>query len=68
MYVAKFYREGILWRVTLFDKSWSNDMGSHEISEIKTKRFLFHNKAYKWINKEISCDLFKHHKLEIIDG
>lgn len=68
MYVAKFDREGILWRVTVFEKEWSNLMYTHEVSEIATKRFVFHNSGYRWINKEVSRNLFEKHRLEIING
>jgi hypothetical protein len=68
MYVAKFDKHGILWSVTLFNKVWSNEMLSHEIETITTKRFILHSSGYRWMNKEIAKQLFKQHKLEIIDG
>jgi hypothetical protein len=68
MYVAKFDREGILWRVTLLEKEWSQEMLSHEIKEISSKRFLFSTRAYRWIHNQIIIDLFAHRKLEIING
>jgi hypothetical protein len=68
MYVAKFDREGILWRVTVFEKIWSEGILSHEIKEIKSKRFLFHHSGYRWADREICRSLFYKHQLEIIDG
>jgi hypothetical protein len=68
MYVAKFHRNGVKWTVTLFEKSWSKAMLTHEVQEISSKNFVFHSSAYRWINKEISKHLFTKHELEIIDG
>jgi hypothetical protein len=68
MYVAKFDRAGMLWKVTLLEKRWSDQMLSNEITELKTKKFWMHHNAYRWIEREVSCDLFHKHQLEIIDG
>lgn len=68
MYVARFSREGLLWTVVVFEKIWSEEIQSHEAKEIKSKKFLFHNQAYRWIEKEVCKSLFYKHKLEIIDG
>ena len=68
MYVAKFDREGILWKVTVFEKEWSDQMMSHEIKEVATNTFLFHSSGYRWIEREICKDLFQQHRLEIING
>lgn len=68
MYVAKFHRNGVKWTVTLFEKSWSKAMLTHEVQEIASKNFVFHSSGYRWINKEISKHLFTNHELEIIDG
>ena len=68
MYVAKFDRDKILWRVTLFEKRWSELMLSNEISQIKSKNFFLHSSGYRWLNKEMARIMFEQHKLEIIDG
>lgn len=68
MYVAKFDKALLRWRVTLFNKSWSEEMLSNEIEEIDSKTFFFHSSGYRWVNKEIAKQLFKQHKLEIING
>jgi hypothetical protein len=68
MYVAKFYRESLLWRVVLFEKEWSDIMMTHEVKEISTKRFVLHGRGYRWIYKEIGKTLFTQRKLEVIDG
>ena len=68
MYVAKFYREGFLWRVTVFEKIWSEEVLSHEVKEVKTKRFLFHGRGYRWLEKQVCQSLFYKHRLEIING
>jgi hypothetical protein len=68
MYVAKFDKEKFLWRVTIFEKRWSELILSNEISEIKNKTFFFHSSGYRWMNKEMSRIMFEQHKLEIING
>jgi hypothetical protein len=68
MYVAKFDKEGLLWRVTIFEKLWSEEMLTNEIKEIQSKRFIFHWRGYRWIEKEVCKSLFYKHRLEIIDG
>ena len=68
MYVAKFDRENLLWRVTIFEKLWSEEMLTNEVKEIQSKKFIFHRRAYRWIEKEICKSLFYKHRLEIIDG
>jgi hypothetical protein len=68
MYVAKFTKNGIRWKVILFEKRWLETMLSNEIDIINTKKFFFHSNGYRWANKEIARHLFKQHKLEIIDG
>lgn len=68
MYVAKFDKNGIFWRITLFKKEWSNDILSNEIEKISTKNFLFHGSGYRWIYKEIGKNLFINKQLEVIDG
>ena len=68
MYVAKFDKEKILWRVTLFEKRWSELMLSNEISQVKTKSFFFHSSGYRWLNKEMARIMLEQHKLEIING
>lgn len=68
MYLAKFDRKGLFWQVILFEKSWSDQMLSNEIREIKSKNFLFHFSGYRWIEKEICRSLFYKHRLEIING
>lgn len=68
MYVAKFDRKGLLWHVKVFEKIWSEQILSHEIKEIQSKKFLFHQRGYRWVEKEVCRSLFYKHKLEIIDG
>lgn len=68
MYVAKFDKEGIFWTVTVLEKVWSDVILSHEVKEIRSKRFLFHQTGYRWIEKEICKSLFYKHQLEIING
>lgn len=68
MYVAKFDRNKIFWKVTLFEKNWSEEMLSNQVSFIDEKSFVFHRSAYRWINKEVAKNLFDNHLLEIIDG
>ena len=68
MYVARFDRESIFWRVTVFEKTWSQEMLTNEVKEIRSKRFIFHQRAYRWIEKEICRSLFYNHRLEIING
>ena len=68
MYIAKFNRDGFLWRVTVFEKRWSESMLSNELIEINSKLFFFHFSGYRWINSEMSRILFDQHKLEIING
>lgn len=68
MYVARFHRESIFWQVTVFEKTWSDQMMTNEVKEIKSKRFIFHYRGYRWIEKEICRSLFYKHRLEIING
>ena len=68
MYIAKFDKTGIRWKVTLFNKRWSEEMLSNEMEAISDKNFFFHASGYRWVNKEIAKQLFAQHKLEIIDG
>lgn len=68
MYLAKFDKDGLIWRVTIFQKIWCEGMLSHEVKEIRSKRFIFHRNGYRWIEKEVCQSLFYNHKLEIIDG
>lgn len=68
MYVAKFDRSGMFWRVTVFEKSWSDKVLSHEIKELKTKNFVFYGRGYRWAEKQICQSLFYKKRLEIING
>jgi hypothetical protein len=68
MFVAKFDKEGILWRVTIFEKNWCEEVFSNEVKQVQSKKFLFHSSGYRWINKEICKRLFDKHELEIING
>ena len=42
MYVARFDRESIFWRVTIFEKNWSEEMLTNEVMEIRSKRFIYY--------------------------
>lgn len=68
MYIARFDRNKVLWKVTILEKNWSDDILSNEIKKIKSKNFVFRTHAYKWISKEICRQLFERHELEVIDG
>ena len=68
MYLAKFDKRGMRWHVELFEKRWSEIMLSNEITPLAQKNFIFHSSGYRWANKEIARDLFKKHRLEIING
>lgn len=68
MYVAKFSRDLIFWKVTIFEKRWSELMLSNELFEINQKIFILHSSGYRWINSEMSRILFDQHKLEIVNG
>jgi hypothetical protein len=68
MYIAKFNKDDFLWRVTIFEKRWSESILSNELVEIESKLFFFHFSGYRWINSQISKILFDQHKLEIING
>jgi hypothetical protein len=68
MYVAKFSRKGILWKVTLLEKVWSDTMQTHEVIEIGTKKALFHGAAGRWIRCRIAQEMVKRHELEILNG
>ena len=67
MYVARITRSKLILHAQLFEKQWSEEMLSNRISAISSKRFLFRYFAYKWVNAEISRNLFMKKKLEIID-
>lgn len=68
MYVARFDPEGFLWKVTIFEKIWSEEMLSHEVTKIKSKKFFFHHQGYRWLEKQICEDLFNKNRMEIING
>lgn len=68
MYVAKFTRKGLRVHVEIFEKRWSEVMLSNEISYISSKKFFFRYHAVRWMRAEIVGQVFKQHKLEIIDG
>ncbi len=68
MYVARFDKKGIFWTVTILDKKWSEEMSTHTVEPMASRRFLFHSSGYRWINKEVAKYLFSQHVLEIIDG
>lgn len=67
MYVAKIIKNGLVFHATLFEKSWSEEMLSNSVNLVSEKSFLFRSSAYKWMNAEISRNLFMKKKLEIID-
>lgn len=67
MYVAKILKHRVLFHATLFEKYWSEQMLSNTVQVICQKRFVFRSSARRWINSEISKDLFNKKKLEIID-
>lgn len=68
MYVAKFTRKKLRWNVTIFEKNWSDQMLTHEVTILNNKSFFLSSSGYRWINKEIARIMFEQHKLEIIDG
>lgn len=68
MYVVRFDRNGIRWKVTLFEKNWSEEMQTNEVSEVSSHKFFLHATASRWIRNEIAKKLVKQHKLEIING
>jgi hypothetical protein len=68
MYIAKFNRTGIQWKIDLYEKKWSEEMLSNEISLINTHKFFFHTTAKRWVRNEIVKQLVNHHGLEIING
>jgi hypothetical protein len=68
MYLAKFDKDGIYWRVTIFEKRWSDVMLTNELIKISTELFIFHYSGYRWINKEMARLLFNQNKLEIVNG
>lgn len=68
MYVAKFSSESLFYRVTLFEKKWSDEMLSNNIIELDSRRFLSYFLAKYWINKKIANLLINNKELEIING
>ena len=67
MYVAKFTKSGIRWHVKLFNKDWSTEMLSNEMTEVDSKKFLLHSSGYRWIHRRIIREIVSRHGLEIID-
>lgn len=67
MYVAKIIKSKLIFHAIVFEKHWSEEMLSNNIKIISQKKFLLRCSAYKWINAEITRDLFVKKKLEIID-
>jgi len=68
MYVARFDKKGIRWTITLFEKSWSEEMQTNEVTEVDSHKFFLHGSAKRWVRNEIVKKLVKQHKLEIING
>jgi hypothetical protein len=67
MYVVKFSSESLFFRVTLFEKQWSEEMLSNSMTEIDSRRFMFYCAAKRWVDKTIVRLLIKQKKMEIID-
>lgn len=67
MYVAKLIKNKLVFNAILIEKYWSDSMYSNTVRIVSQKKFLFRRSARKWINAEISRDLFIKKKLEIID-
>jgi len=68
MYVGKINRKAILLCASVYEKSWSDEILSNQVSLINTKTFLFRSFAYKWINAEVCKQLLNKHELEIVNG
>lgn len=68
MYVAKIASENLFFNVTIFEKTWSEEMLSNNIVELDSKRFLSYFLANYWINKKIASLLINNKELEIING
>lgn len=68
MYIAKFNRQGLRWKVTLFEKSWSDEMMTNQVTAATSHKFFLHATAKRWIRNEIVKQMVKQHKLEIING
>lgn len=68
MYVAKFSKKGILWRVVLLEKVWSEEMMTNEVVEKGSKTAVFHSTASRWIRNQIAREMVLRHELEILNG
>ncbi len=67
MYVAKLVKNKLIFHATVLEKHWSKEMLSNSVNIISEKSFLSRRSAHKWINAEITRDLFMKKRLEIID-
>lgn len=67
MYIAKLVKNKIFFHAIVLEKKWSEEILSNKIKIISERKFLLRCSAYKWMNAEITRDLFMKKKLEIID-
>lgn len=68
MYVAKLSYENIFYRVTIFEKTWSEEMLSNSMLELDNKRFMSYFFAKYWLNKKLVDILIQDKQVEIVDG
>lgn len=67
MYVKKLVKNKLILHATVFEKYWSEEILSNKVEPISQKKFLLRCSAHRWMNAEISRNLFMKKKLEIID-
>lgn len=68
MYLGKVTRGHLRWKASLYNKHWSDDMGTNEMTEINSKKFILNYFARRWVRNETVRNLIGNHELEIIDG
>lgn len=70
MYIVKFSRDiHSFWlSCDVWSKEWSDEMNSHSVALIGTKKTLFYFVAKRWANKIVLQDLLKKERLDFING
>ena len=68
MYVAKIVRKNLLVDVSVWEKSWSKEMFSNELSLIARRGFFIKSSARTWAAKVVAQQLIEKESLEIVYG
>lgn len=68
MYVATIRKRGFLWSTEIYQKIWSEEMMTNEMTLLISEKSFFRFSAKNKIKNEIIKRFIHSHELEIIDG